>query len=169
MTNQPIWFVIGKFVVVVRYNFCGVSPSFVLFLFLSLVRKFKRKLIKFFYMLWNFFSVLFWRSVWLGQVHQAGSASWPLRSPPHWSLYMCWMELRVMIFTKARGKNYYRRYIILSSHSKVTCSVSLLCFLFLLFRGFPVWLKYVPGIAFRTDNGPFKVGAFNFFLSSLNI
>lgn len=25
------------------------------------------------------------------------------------------------------------------------------------FRGFPVWLKYVPGIAFRTDNGPFKV------------
>ncbi|THG04590.1 hypothetical protein TEA_004668 [Camellia sinensis var. sinensis] len=23
-------------------------------------------------------------------------------------------------------------------------------------RGFPVWLKYVPGIAFRTDNGPFK-------------
>ena len=24
-------------------------------------------------------------------------------------------------------------------------------------RGFPVWLKYVPGIAFRTDNGPFKV------------
>ncbi|KAM7515632.1 hypothetical protein LguiA_005215 [Lonicera macranthoides] len=25
------------------------------------------------------------------------------------------------------------------------------------FGGFPVWLKYVPGIAFRTDNGPFKV------------
>jgi len=24
-------------------------------------------------------------------------------------------------------------------------------------RGFPVWLKYVPGISFRTDNGPFKV------------
>ncbi|PPD80964.1 hypothetical protein GOBAR_DD22114 [Gossypium barbadense] len=24
------------------------------------------------------------------------------------------------------------------------------------FRGFPVWLKYVPGIAFRTDNEPFK-------------
>jgi hypothetical protein len=24
-------------------------------------------------------------------------------------------------------------------------------------RGFPVWLKYVPGIEFRTDNGPFKV------------
>jgi hypothetical protein len=22
--------------------------------------------------------------------------------------------------------------------------------------GFPVWLKYVPGISFRTDNGPFK-------------
>ena len=24
-------------------------------------------------------------------------------------------------------------------------------------RGFPVWLKYVPGISFRTDNEPFKV------------
>lgn len=24
--------------------------------------------------------------------------------------------------------------------------------------GFPVWLKYIPGISFRTDNGPFKVG-----------
>ena len=31
----------------------------------------------------------------------------------------------------------------------------MLCFVF---RGFPVWLKYVPGIAFRTDNEPFKVG-----------
>ncbi|KAK1290465.1 hypothetical protein QJS10_CPB18g00794 [Acorus calamus] len=25
------------------------------------------------------------------------------------------------------------------------------------FGGFPVWLKYIPGIRFRTDNGPFKV------------
>ncbi|CAN6439391.1 unnamed protein product [Victoria cruziana] len=25
------------------------------------------------------------------------------------------------------------------------------------FGGLPVWLKYVPGISFRTDNGPFKV------------
>ncbi|XP_023638216.1 beta-galactosidase 2 [Capsella rubella] len=25
------------------------------------------------------------------------------------------------------------------------------------FGGFPVWLKYVPGIVFRTDNGPFKI------------
>ncbi|XP_018845720.1 beta-galactosidase-like [Juglans regia] len=24
------------------------------------------------------------------------------------------------------------------------------------FGGFPVWLKFIPGIAFRTDNGPFK-------------
>ncbi|XP_028765341.1 beta-galactosidase 5 [Neltuma alba] len=24
------------------------------------------------------------------------------------------------------------------------------------YGGFPVWLKYVPGISFRTDNGPFK-------------
>jgi beta-galactosidase len=28
------------------------------------------------------------------------------------------------------------------------------------FSGFPVWLKYVPGIRFRTDNGPFKVLVF---------
>jgi len=36
-------------------------------------------------------------------------------------------------------------------------------FLFwLISRGFPVWLKYVPDIAFRTDNEPFKVGIFNF-------
>ncbi|EHA8592256.1 putative Beta-galactosidase [Cocos nucifera] len=25
------------------------------------------------------------------------------------------------------------------------------------FGGFPIWLKYVPGISFRTDNGPFKI------------
>lgn len=24
------------------------------------------------------------------------------------------------------------------------------------FRGLPVWLKYVPGISFRTNNEPFK-------------
>ncbi|KAG6497194.1 hypothetical protein ZIOFF_045084 [Zingiber officinale] len=33
--------------------------------------------------------------------------------------------------------------------------VSHFCFL-RLFRGFPVWLKYVPRISFRTDNEPFK-------------
>ena len=33
--------------------------------------------------------------------------------------------------------------------------LSMLCFGY---RGFPVWLKYVPGMSFRTDNGPFKVG-----------
>ncbi|XP_022966884.1 beta-galactosidase-like [Cucurbita maxima] len=30
------------------------------------------------------------------------------------------------------------------------------------FGGFPVWLKYVPGIAFRTDNGPFKAAMHKF-------
>ncbi|KAG6727684.1 hypothetical protein I3842_02G137500 [Carya illinoinensis] len=29
-------------------------------------------------------------------------------------------------------------------------------YFFLFFRGFPVWLKYIRGINFRTDNGPFK-------------
>lgn len=32
-----------------------------------------------------------------------------------------------------------------------------LLLLMFMFRGFPVWLKYVPGISFRTDNEPFKV------------
>ncbi|XP_029131066.1 beta-galactosidase 5 [Cajanus cajan] len=30
------------------------------------------------------------------------------------------------------------------------------------FGGFPVWLKYVPGISFRTDNGPFKAAMQSF-------
>uniref|UniRef100_A0A0A8XQ87 Beta-galactosidase n=1 Tax=Arundo donax TaxID=35708 RepID=A0A0A8XQ87_ARUDO len=30
------------------------------------------------------------------------------------------------------------------------------------FGGFPVWLKYVPGISFRTDNGPFKAAMHKF-------
>ncbi|KAL5976639.1 hypothetical protein ACLOJK_020972 [Asimina triloba] len=30
------------------------------------------------------------------------------------------------------------------------------------FGGFPVWLKYVPGISFRTDNGPFKAAMAGF-------
>ncbi|XP_019463931.1 PREDICTED: beta-galactosidase-like [Lupinus angustifolius] len=30
------------------------------------------------------------------------------------------------------------------------------------FGGFPIWLKYVPGIAFRTDNDPFKAATQNF-------
>ncbi|KAG6411654.1 hypothetical protein SASPL_129738 [Salvia splendens] len=30
------------------------------------------------------------------------------------------------------------------------------------FGGFPVWLKYVPGIEFRTDNGPFKAAMQSF-------
>lgn len=34
-----------------------------------------------------------------------------------------------------------------------------LCFFFpsILVRGFPLWLRDVPGIKFRTDNEPFKV------------
>ncbi|KAK2998551.1 hypothetical protein RJ639_024310 [Escallonia herrerae] len=31
-----------------------------------------------------------------------------------------------------------------------------------LVRGFPVWLKYVPGISFRTDNEPFKMAMQSF-------
>lgn len=45
----------------------------------------------------------------------------------------------------------------------VSCFCPLFSFLYLFFfswilvRGFPVWLRDVPGIEFRTDNEPFKV------------
>jgi hypothetical protein len=45
--------------------------------------------------------------------------------------------------------------ILLDSGGFVTKNSCL--FLFVCCSGFPVWLKYVPGISFRTDNGPFKV------------
>ncbi|MBA0848247.1 hypothetical protein Goshw_030150 [Gossypium schwendimanii] len=37
------------------------------------------------------------------------------------------------------------------------------------FGGFPVWLKYVPGIAFRTDNGPFKAAMQKFTAKIVNM
>ncbi|PON85374.1 Glycoside hydrolase [Trema orientale] len=37
------------------------------------------------------------------------------------------------------------------------------------FGGFPVWLKYVPGIAFRTDNGPFKAAMQKFTEKIVNL
>ncbi|CAI9114311.1 OLC1v1015007C1 [Oldenlandia corymbosa var. corymbosa] len=37
------------------------------------------------------------------------------------------------------------------------------------FGGFPVWLKYVPGIAFRTDNGPFKAAMQKFTTKIVNM
>ncbi|GFY98448.1 beta-galactosidase 4 [Actinidia rufa] len=37
------------------------------------------------------------------------------------------------------------------------------------FGGFPVWLKYVPGIAFRTDNGPFKAAMQTFTEKIVNL
>ncbi|KAK6139615.1 hypothetical protein DH2020_026639 [Rehmannia glutinosa] len=36
-------------------------------------------------------------------------------------------------------------------------------------RGFPVWLKYVPGIEFRTDNQPFKVAMQRFVQKIVNM
>lgn len=36
-------------------------------------------------------------------------------------------------------------------------SLYLFIFLLIVVRGFPVWLRDVPGIEFRTDNEPFKV------------
>ncbi|KAL8139295.1 hypothetical protein V2J09_005316 [Rumex salicifolius] len=37
------------------------------------------------------------------------------------------------------------------------------------FGGFPVWLKYVPGISFRTDNGPFKAAMQRFTTKIVNM
>ncbi|KAL3535619.1 hypothetical protein ACH5RR_004080 [Cinchona calisaya] len=37
------------------------------------------------------------------------------------------------------------------------------------FGGFPVWLKYVPGIEFRTDNGPFKAAMQGFVTKIVNL
>ncbi|XP_058743535.1 beta-galactosidase 1-like [Vicia villosa] len=37
------------------------------------------------------------------------------------------------------------------------------------FGGFPVWLKYIPGISFRTDNGPFKFHMQRFTTKIVNI
>uniref|UniRef100_A0A2P2M5S2 beta-galactosidase n=1 Tax=Rhizophora mucronata TaxID=61149 RepID=A0A2P2M5S2_RHIMU len=34
------------------------------------------------------------------------------------------------------------------------------------YGGFPLWLHFVPGIKFRTDNEPFKVGFISFFLDA---
>ena len=40
--------------------------------------------------------------------------------------------------------------------------------IFTLCRGFPVWLKYVPGISFRTDNEPFKVSLLLSFITTFS-
>ncbi|OAY79038.1 Beta-galactosidase 2 [Ananas comosus] len=37
------------------------------------------------------------------------------------------------------------------------------------FGGFPVWLKYIPGIRFRTDNEPFKAAMANFTAKIVNM
>ncbi|EPS62826.1 beta-galactosidase, partial [Genlisea aurea] len=37
------------------------------------------------------------------------------------------------------------------------------------FGGFPIWLKYVPGISFRTDNGPFKAAMQKFTTKIVNM
>ncbi|KAL8103395.1 hypothetical protein AgCh_027823 [Apium graveolens] len=37
------------------------------------------------------------------------------------------------------------------------------------FGGFPVWLKYVPGISFRTDNEPFKMAMKGFTEKNVNL
>ncbi|KAL6565476.1 Beta-galactosidase 3 [Orobanche hederae] len=36
-------------------------------------------------------------------------------------------------------------------------------------KGFPVWLKYVPGISFRTDNEPFKAAMQGFTMKIVNL
>ena len=65
--------------------------------------------------------------------------------------------------TKKKKRNLYFLRIKHVYIYSISVFLSLFCFKF---RGFPVWLKYVPGIAFRTDNGPFKVSNVETFIIS---
>lgn len=103
-------------------------------------------------------AVLFWGELWSGEVHQAGAPSWPLCSSKDRSLYLCWVELWVNTYTNIVSENSLKYYI-----SSTFWNLKQKPF-FIIFRGFPVWLKYIPGINFRTDNGPFKVRHFSFLL-----
>lgn len=67
---------------------------------------------------------------------------------------------------KEKKRNHFEVFILVGSYYWSWC------FCDTLLRGFPVWLKYVPGISFRTDNGPFKVclcSCFVFFFSKFSI
>lgn len=109
-----------------------------------------------FYLFW-FVLVQFWREVRSSTVHKDGAESRSICSSPHWTLCLCRMEFRVLNFIII---NICFCFLIFSLYIDLQHFLIWLRFS-LWHRGFPVWLKYVPGISFRTDNGPFKVKIFS--------
>jgi len=101
----------------------------------------------------QFVSVQLWRKVRSSEVREDNTESGTICSSSHWTLCLCRMEFRVpykishlsCCLFLTRGFGLVGSCSILQWFSLVMC------------RGFPVWLKYVPGISFRTDNEPFKV------------
>lgn len=74
--------------------------------------------------------------------------------------FMSILELvHMLVLNGTLGKNGQKYIYFCQETSPVLIKYVGIYYLFckLNFRGFPVWLKYVPGISFRTDNGPFKV------------
>ena len=65
------------------------------------------------------------------------------------------MESRVITEMPILKKTYN---ILFHLGFQMQCLFMLLIIYLFCLRGFLVWLKYIPGISFRTDNEPFKVG-----------
>lgn len=106
-------------------------------------------------------SVQFWREVWSGEIPKDRTESRALCSSSHWALCLCWVEFWVLTLTLDLS-------FLLELHVEELRIFNYQFFLNC--RGFPVWLKYVPGISFRTDNEPFKVNFIYipFIISSLH-
>lgn len=95
-----------------------------------------------------FEAVQLWREIRPGSVHQDRPGCWALCTSSHRALHLWGMEFRVCSqFISS----------MISHFSTLVHRIDILLTEF--FRGFPVWLKFVPGISFRTDNEPFKVCA----------
>ena len=88
-------------------------------------------------------SVWFWWEKWFGEIREDSTQSWFICSSSHWALCLCRVEFWVSK--------------LLSCLFRFNCLNSKVVVFLAMSRGFPVWLKYVPGISFRTDNEPFKV------------
>lgn len=95
-------------------------------------------------------SVQFWREIWYCEIHKDHPESRSICSSSNWALCLCrvefWVIISVLLPVSNRKKSYDMK-----KKFKFFFSPFIIC------RGFPVWLKYVPGISFRTDNEPFKV------------
>lgn len=94
-------------------------------------------------------AVQFWRKIRPSEVCEDHSESRTLCPSQDWTLCLCRVELWVL-------RNSLFPFSIIPNCYPFCTNWSLSVFFFGR-RGFPVWLKYVPGISFRTDNEPFKV------------